>query len=82
MPKHITNRTWKTEDIETLRKLVTSGVSPSRAAIHMKRSVSSVQSKARMEGFAFPRKLDVKRERLAKEMSARAELGLPSQTEA
>jgi hypothetical protein len=35
-----------------------------------------------MEGFAFPRKLDVKRARLAKEMSARAELGLSSQTEA
>lgn len=82
MAKHVTNRTWTPEDIEVLRKLVSAGVSPSRAAIHLKRSPSSVQSKARMEGFPFPRKLDVKRERLAKEMSVRAELGLPPQAEA
>ncbi len=78
MGKHASNRSWKPEDLEALRTLVAAGSSPARVSVHLKRSISSVQSKARLEGYPFPHRRDVKRERLAKETALREELGLTS----
>lgn len=76
MRKHVTSRTWTAEDLEMLKKLVANGLSPARVAVHFKRSVSSVQSRARLEGSPFPHSRDVARNRRAKEAATRSELGL------
>jgi hypothetical protein len=75
----ITNRSWTPEDLDTLKKHVADGSSPARVAVNLKRSITSVQSKARLEGFPFPHSRDVKRDRLAKEAAARSELGLSAE---
>ncbi|MEH2511248.1 hypothetical protein V1291_002602 [Nitrobacteraceae bacterium AZCC 1564] len=49
--KHPTSRSWTPEDIEKLRHFVETGVSPARTAAHFKRSMVSVQARARQEGF-------------------------------
>ena len=81
MRKHVTNRSWTPEDLDTLKKYVADGSSPARVAVHLRRSITSVQSQARLGGFPFPHSRDVKRDRLAKEASARRELGLSAEGE-
>ncbi len=63
--KHPTRRSWKPEDIQKLRRFVENGVSPTRAAAHFKRTIASVQIKARQEGFPFPHQRDLARARRA-----------------
>jgi hypothetical protein len=63
MTKHITNRTWKPEDIKRLEQMVRSGVSAVRAAVVFKRSVLCVKAKAKENGFPFPDERLVKRKR-------------------
>ncbi len=53
MGKFITNRSWTPEDLEALRQHVAAGSSPARASVHLKRSISSIQSKARLKDFHF-----------------------------
>ena len=74
--KHITTRTWTPKQIEELRKLVETGASPHRAAARLKRSVTSVQSKAKAEGFPFKDLREVKKDRREREAEVRKELGL------
>jgi serine/threonine-protein kinase RIO1 len=74
--KHVTTRTWKPEDFEKLRKFVEAGVSPTRAAVHFKRTVVAVKARAKQEGFPFPDMRDVKRLKRSKEASARKSLGI------
>jgi hypothetical protein len=73
---HITTRTWRPEDLEKLRTLVESGVSPIRAAVHFKRTVVGVKAKAKQEGFPFPDMRDLKRLQRRKEAWTRETLGL------
>ncbi len=46
--KHVTNRTWKPEDIEELRRLVEAGASPcqSRSSVQAKRGRSTDQGES------------------------------------
>jgi hypothetical protein len=74
--RHVTTRTWKPEDLEKLRKFVESGVSPSRAAVHLKRSVAAVKLRAMLEGFPFSDMRDVKRLQRKKEALMRKSLGI------
>jgi hypothetical protein len=74
--RHATTRTWKPEDLEKLRRFVESGVSPSRAAVHLKRSAAAVKLRALMEGSPFPDMRDVKRLQRSKEASTRKSLGI------
>lgn len=67
--KHPTSRSWTPDDIEKLRHFVETGVSPARAAAHFKRSMVSVQARARQEGFPFPDRRYLQRERRAKEQA-------------
>lgn len=74
--KRITTRTWTPEQIEELRKLVETGASPHRAAARLKRSVTSVQNKAKTEGFPFADRRSVKRLQRTREAEVRRDLGL------
>ena len=49
----LTNK-WTEADLDRLKVLVAAGASPHRAAVAMKRSVQSVQNKARDFGTPFP----------------------------
>jgi hypothetical protein len=74
--RHVTSRTWKPEDLEKLRRFVEAGVSPTRAAVHFKRTVLGVKIKAKQEGFPFPDIRGVKRLQRKKEASTRKSLGI------
>jgi len=74
--QHITSRTWTLEQFAELKALVEAGASPLRAAARLKRSVMSVQGKAKAEGIPFKDLRVVKRDRLQRESEARRELGL------
>jgi len=63
------NNIWSDGDVGRLRALVASGVSPLRAAVMLKRTTMSVQSKARLVGPPFPSMLD-ERKKLRASMEA------------
>jgi hypothetical protein len=65
---HMTNRTWRPDDIERLKQLVASGVSAARAAVVFRRSIVSVKGQAKRLGFPFPDERILKRERRAREI--------------
>lgn len=75
MRTHITSRTWMPEQLEELRALVTAGASPARAAARLKRSIASVQIKAKDEGFPFVDRRIVKRQQRKLEAESRRGLG-------
>lgn len=76
MTRHMTNRSWTSEHIEELRRLVENGASPLRAAARLRRTATSVQIKAKESGFPFLDKRIVKRQQRTREAEARRELGL------
>lgn len=61
--KYIAKRIWRPEDVAKLKDFVERGVSPMRAAAHFRRSIGAVQERARLEGFPFPDRRVVRRER-------------------
>lgn len=76
MTGHITNRSWTSEHVEELRKLVKAGASPLRAAAHLRRTTIAVQIKAKNAGFPFTDKRVAKRQQRLREAEARRDLGL------
>jgi hypothetical protein len=68
------NNSWSDADIERLKALVASGASPHRTAVVLKRTMMSVQTKARLVGAPFPSMLDV-RKKLRASMKAKKERG-------
>lgn len=62
--------------IEELRQLVEAGASPVKAAARLKRSILSVQIKAKDLGYPFADKRVVKRRRLMREAEVRRKMGL------
>lgn len=76
MNRHVTSRSWTSEHIEELRKLVEAGASPLRAAARLNRTSVSVQIKAKELGIPFRDKRIVKRQQRTREAEARRELGL------
>ncbi|MEH2513503.1 hypothetical protein V1291_004857 [Nitrobacteraceae bacterium AZCC 1564] len=74
--RHVTNRTWMPAQIEELRQLVEAGASPVKAAARLKRSILSVQIKAKDLGYPFADKRVVKRRRLMREAEVRRKMGL------
>jgi predicted nucleic acid-binding Zn ribbon protein len=71
MNRHVTSRSWTSAQIDELRELVNSGASPARAASRLNRTTTSVKIKAKILGFPFTDSRVLKRERRAKEASAR-----------
>ncbi len=63
MPKHVTSRTWKAEDIERLRNMVAAGISAARASVAFRRSVTGVKAQAKKLGCPFPDERHLKRDR-------------------
>jgi hypothetical protein len=61
---------WTPEQIVRLEMLLDAGASAVRAAAALRRTIISVQQKARQIGRPFPHKRAVKRARLAKEAEA------------
>lgn len=59
----ITSRSWTPDQVERLEELLAAKASPARAAVVLRRSIVSVQVKARAIGKPFPnmRKLRVAR---------------------
>ncbi|WP_424630544.1 hypothetical protein [Bradyrhizobium sp. SYSU BS000235] len=76
MRSHLTNRSWTSEHVEELRKLVEAGASSLRAAARLRRTATSVQIKAKESGFPFTDKRIAKRRQRAREAEIRRELGL------
>jgi len=76
MPR-TTSRSWTPEQIDFLRSSAETGVSVSRTSVVLKRSVQSVQTKAREIGAPFPTMHQVRRKRLADEAKALSAEGLP-----
>jgi hypothetical protein len=70
----VTSRSWTAEQIELLRTLVNSGVSPARASVVLKRPLLAVQSKARELGRPFADSRKIRAARLAREASERQAL--------
>ena len=66
-------RTWTADEVAKLSALLDTGASAIRAAAALKRSIISVQGKARDLGRPFPHKRAIKRARLAKEVIARSQ---------
>ena len=65
----VTSRSWTPEQIACLEKLLANKVSPARAAVILRRSIVSVQVKARALGKPFP---NMRKERLARNAAAAA----------
>ncbi len=63
MSTHVTNRTWKPEDIKRLEEMVRSGVSAVRASVAFRRSVTGVKAQAKKLGCPFPDERQLKRNR-------------------
>ncbi len=53
---HITSRSWTDDDLMRLKTLVSEKATPLRAAAILKRSMISVQVKARELGAPFPKR--------------------------
>jgi len=56
-------RPWTNEDYERLKAFVTSGASPLRASLALKRSVAVTKNKAREIGAPFRKESEAKKER-------------------
>lgn len=67
MMPHVTSKSWTPEQEAKLQKLIESGASAFKAAAALKRSIISVQAKARQFGTPFPHKRAVRKARLARE---------------
>ena len=65
MARHITNRTWVSDDLQRLEIMVKSGVSAMRSAAIFRRSVLSVKTQAKRLGCPFPDERALKRNRRA-----------------
>lgn len=65
---------WTEAECERLVDLIKSGCSVARAAVIFKRSISSVQNRARKLGTPFPKLREVKKLRLDKIEAAEREL--------
>lgn len=61
---------WDAQELEHLKQLIASGVSPLRAAAALKRSITGVKAKARLLGTPFPTDRDAKKLREAKYVAA------------
>lgn len=61
---------WTPEQVARLECLIDSGASAIRAAAALKRTIVSVQQRARVMGKPFPHRHAVKRARLVKEAEA------------
>jgi hypothetical protein len=57
------NKAWSRDDCERLKALVSSGVSPLRASLALKRSVAVTKNKARELGVPFRSENEMKKER-------------------
>ena len=56
-------KAWSQEDCERLKTLVSSGASPLRASLALKRSVAVTKNKARELGVPFRTENEMKKER-------------------
>ncbi|MFT6671958.1 MAG: hypothetical protein ACJAVZ_003440 [Afipia broomeae] len=65
----VTSRSWTPAQIERLEELLAAKASPARAAVVLKRSIVSVQVKARALGKPFP---NMRKLRLARNAAAAA----------
>ncbi len=65
----LTSRSWTPEQVECLERLLANKVSPARAAVILRRSIVSVQVKARALGKPFP---NMRKERVARNAAAAA----------
>lgn len=65
----VTSRSWTPEQVECLEKLLANKVSPARAAVILRRSIVSVQVKARALGKPFP---NMRKERVGRNAAAAA----------
>jgi len=63
--KHVTNRTWTSEDLHRLEEMVRSGASAARASVAFRRSIVSVKTQAKKLGCPFPDERSLKRNRRA-----------------
>jgi hypothetical protein len=57
------NKAWSRDDCERLKALVSSGASPLRASLALKRSVAVTKNKARELGVPFRSEHEMKKER-------------------
>jgi hypothetical protein len=69
MPR-TTKLSWTPEQVARLEDLVASGASAVRAAAALRRSIISVQTRARELGMPFPPRRALKKNRIAKEAEA------------
>jgi hypothetical protein len=65
--KHVTNRTWKPDDLRRLQEMVSKGVSAARAAVALRRTTVAIKAQAKKMGCPFPDDRVLKRERRALE---------------
>jgi hypothetical protein len=68
--QHPTRLSWTPEQIARLEAMIDAGATAFRAAAAMKRTIISVQTKARQLGKPFPHVRAIRRARLAKEAQA------------
>ncbi len=70
--KHVTSRTWKSDDELRVLEMSKSGAAM-RAAVALRRSVVSVKAKAKQLGAPFPDERTLKRKRRALDIYPTAE---------
>jgi len=67
--RHVTNRTWMPDDERRLKEMCKAGVSAMRAAVALRRSITSIKSRARELGSPYLNERTLKRERRALDIS-------------
>ena len=69
-------RDWSDAEIKKLRRLRQLGASPLRAALALRMNKAKIRRKAQELGIPFPAQRTERRERQAKEVTARVQAGL------